>query len=57
MVIAPEHPFVARLTTPDQMTAVDAYVTAAARKSDALAHADEPLSHVPSHHVRLYWSA
>jgi leucyl-tRNA synthetase len=34
MVIAPEHPFVARLTTPDQKTAVEAYVQTAARKSD-----------------------
>jgi leucyl-tRNA synthetase len=34
MVIAPEHPFVARLTTPAQKTAVEAYVTKAASKSD-----------------------
>jgi len=34
MVIAPEHPFVARLTTPDQKAAVEAYVQAAASKSD-----------------------
>jgi leucyl-tRNA synthetase len=34
MVIAPEHPFVARLTTPEQKAAVDAYVQAAASKSD-----------------------
>jgi leucyl-tRNA synthetase len=34
MVIAPEHPFVARLTTPDQKAAVKSYVGAAARKSD-----------------------
>ncbi|MCI0361029.1 MAG: leucine--tRNA ligase [Planctomycetaceae bacterium] len=34
MVIAPEHPFVARLTTPEQKTAVEAYVQAAASKSD-----------------------
>ena len=34
MVIAPEHPFVARLTTPDQKAAVDAYVAKAASKSD-----------------------
>ncbi|MFZ5830127.1 MAG: leucine--tRNA ligase [Planctomycetota bacterium] len=34
MVIAPEHPFVARLTTPEQKAAVEAYCEAAARKSD-----------------------
>src|SRR5262245_41188482 len=34
MVIAPEHPFVARLTTPEQKAAVEAYVQAAASKSD-----------------------
>ncbi len=34
MVIAPEHPFVARLTTPDQKAAVEAYIQAAASKSD-----------------------
>lgn len=34
MVIAPEHPFVARLTTPEQKAAVDAYVAKAASKSD-----------------------
>jgi leucyl-tRNA synthetase len=34
MVIAPEHPFVARLTTPDQKAAVEAYVQSAASKSD-----------------------
>jgi len=34
MVIAPEHPFVARLTTPEQRPAVEAYVQAAASKSD-----------------------
>ena len=34
MVIAPEHPFVSRLTTPKQKTAVAAYVEAASRKSD-----------------------
>jgi leucyl-tRNA synthetase len=34
MVIAPEHPFVARLTTPDQKTTVEAYVAKAASKSD-----------------------
>jgi len=34
MVIAPEHPFVQRLTTPEQKAAVDAYVQKAASKSD-----------------------
>jgi leucyl-tRNA synthetase len=34
MVIAPEHPFVARLTTSNQKAAVEAYVEAATRKSD-----------------------
>jgi len=34
MVIAPEHPFVERLTTPQQKGAVDAYVQKAASKSD-----------------------
>ena len=34
MVIAPEHPFVDRLTTPDQAPAVKAYVEKAASKSD-----------------------
>jgi leucyl-tRNA synthetase len=34
MVIAPEHPFVPRLTTPEQKGAVEAYVQAAASKSD-----------------------
>jgi len=34
MVIAPEHPFVARLTTPEQIAAVEQYVQAAASKSD-----------------------
>ncbi|MBL9124113.1 MAG: leucine--tRNA ligase, partial [Planctomycetaceae bacterium] len=34
MVIAPEHPYVARLTTPAQTAAVQAYVEQAARKSD-----------------------
>jgi leucyl-tRNA synthetase len=34
MVVAPEHPLVAALTTPDQQAAVDAYVTEAARRSD-----------------------
>ena len=34
MVLSPEHPFVERITTPEQKAAVDAYVEAAARKSD-----------------------
>ncbi len=34
MVIAPEHPFVERLTTPEQADAVKAYCEEAARKSD-----------------------
>ena len=34
MVIAPEHPFVERLTTPEQAEAVQAYCEQAARKSD-----------------------
>ena len=34
MVIAPEHPFVERLTTPEQRAAVKAYCEQAARKSD-----------------------
>jgi leucyl-tRNA synthetase len=34
MVIAPEHPFVSRLTTVEQKAAVEAYVQAAASKSD-----------------------
>ncbi|MFH2114460.1 MAG: leucine--tRNA ligase [Spirochaetota bacterium] len=34
MVIAPEHPFVPALTTPDQKVTVEAYIDAAARKSD-----------------------
>ena len=34
MVIAPEHPFVERLTTPEQAEAVRAYCEKAARKSD-----------------------
>ncbi|MEM6798346.1 MAG: leucine--tRNA ligase [Planctomycetota bacterium] len=34
MVIAPEHPFVKKLTTAEQTDAVDAYVKAAALKSD-----------------------
>ncbi|MDP2865182.1 MAG: leucine--tRNA ligase, partial [Elusimicrobiota bacterium] len=34
MVLAPEHPLTARLTTPEQKAAVEAYVAAAANKSD-----------------------
>ncbi len=34
MVIAPEHPFVARLTTPGQRSQVEAYCETAGRKSD-----------------------
>ncbi len=34
MVLAPEHPFVAKITTPAQKAAVEAYVAAAANKSD-----------------------
>ncbi|MBN2022667.1 MAG: leucine--tRNA ligase [Pirellulales bacterium] len=34
MVVAPEHPFVERLTTPEQAKAVRAYCDRAARKSD-----------------------
>src|SRR5262245_56622114 len=34
MVIAPEHPFVARLSTPEQRAAVNAYCAKAAAKSD-----------------------
>ena len=34
MVIAPEHPFVERLTTPEQSEAVRAYCEQSARKSD-----------------------
>ncbi len=34
MVLAPEHPLVAKITTAKQKSAVDAYVAAAARKSD-----------------------
>jgi leucyl-tRNA synthetase len=34
MVLAPEHPFVARLTSPEQADAVRAYCEQAARKSD-----------------------
>jgi leucyl-tRNA synthetase len=34
MVIAPEHPMVAKLTTPEQKAGVDAYIESAAKKSD-----------------------
>ncbi len=34
MVMAPEHPFVARLTTPEQQAAVDTYCQTSAGKSD-----------------------
>jgi len=34
MVLAPEHPFVAKITTPDRRAEVEAYIEAAARKSD-----------------------
>ncbi|GIL79151.1 hypothetical protein Vretimale_16692 [Volvox reticuliferus] len=34
LVVAPEHPLVAQLATPEQAAAVQAYVEAAARKSD-----------------------
>ncbi|HET6486392.1 MAG TPA: class I tRNA ligase family protein, partial [Spirochaetia bacterium] len=34
MVLAPEHPLVAKLTTPAQRKSVDAYIAAAAQKSD-----------------------
>ncbi len=34
MVLAPEHPFVQRLTTPDQRQAVEGYCTRAAARSD-----------------------
>ena len=34
MVIAPEHPFVQRLSTPEQAEAVQAYCEKATRKSD-----------------------
>ncbi|MEZ5138833.1 MAG: leucine--tRNA ligase [Acidimicrobiales bacterium] len=40
MVVAPEHPLVASLTTADQQAAVDAYVAAAARRSDLERQAD-----------------
>jgi leucyl-tRNA synthetase len=43
MVLAPEHPLVAKIVAPAQRAAVDAYVAAAARKSERsrLAEADE----------------
>ena len=34
MVVAPEHKLVKKLTTPEQKAAVDAYIDAAAKKSD-----------------------
>jgi leucyl-tRNA synthetase len=34
MVLAPEHPLVSQITTPEQKTAVDSYVAACASKSD-----------------------
>jgi leucyl-tRNA synthetase len=34
MVLAPEHPLVARITTPEQKSAVEAYVAAAAARSE-----------------------
>ncbi|MCK6471860.1 MAG: leucine--tRNA ligase [Planctomycetes bacterium] len=34
MVLAPEHPLVAKVTTPEQQAAVKAYVVAASKKSD-----------------------
>jgi leucyl-tRNA synthetase len=34
MVLAPEHPLVDQITTPEQRAAVQAYRAAAARKSD-----------------------
>ncbi len=34
MVLAPEHPLVAKLTTPEQRAEVEAYVTAATRQTD-----------------------
>ncbi|MEM7807655.1 MAG: leucine--tRNA ligase [Planctomycetota bacterium] len=40
MVLAPEHELVARITTPDQKAAVDAYVAQAAGKSDRDRQAD-----------------
>jgi leucyl-tRNA synthetase len=35
MVLAPEHPFVEKLTTPDRQAEVDAYVAAAKRRTEA----------------------
>jgi leucyl-tRNA synthetase len=40
MVLAPEHPLVPEITTPEQRAAVDAYVEGAARKSERLRMAD-----------------
>jgi leucyl-tRNA synthetase len=40
MVLAPEHPLVAQLTTPAQRPAVDAYVERAARKSERTRQAE-----------------
>lgn len=34
MVLAPEHPLVSKITTPEQRAAVEAYLNAAAKKSD-----------------------
>ncbi|MGC4015749.1 MAG: leucine--tRNA ligase [Luteolibacter sp.] len=34
MVLAPEHPYVSEITTPDQKAAVDTYIAACAAKSD-----------------------
>jgi leucyl-tRNA synthetase len=34
MVLAPEHPLVNTITTPEQRTAVDTYLETTARKSD-----------------------
>lgn len=41
MVLAPEHPLVASLTTPDQRSAVDAYVREAASRSDLSRQAED----------------
>jgi leucyl-tRNA synthetase len=35
MVLAPEHPFVEKLTTPDRQAAVDAYVKESMRQTEA----------------------
>ncbi|MDJ0789157.1 MAG: leucine--tRNA ligase, partial [Myxococcota bacterium] len=40
MVLAPEHPLVARITTDDKRAEVEAYVEAAARKSERLRQAE-----------------